>query len=162
VTERAKLAEMPPFRKITGPATKHAIRRTLRTALNFAIGREYITFNPAKFVELGSVRRPKGMLWTAERMARWRETGEKPGPVMVWTPEQLGAFLDAAEGERQYALFHLVAYHGLRRGEAVGQAWEDVHFAAREITVAKEITMAGWTPQETAHEPENGTAAEEG
>jgi integrase len=147
--QRAKLAEMPPYRKLTGPATKQAIRRTLRAALNAAIGREYITFNPASHVELQSASRPKGLLWTAERVARWRETGEKPSPVMVWTPAQLGAFLDAAEGDRLYAFFHLIAHHGLRRGEGVGQAWSDISYKSGKLTVAKEIVVDGWTPIET-------------
>jgi len=157
--EKAKLEEMPPFRRITGAATKHNIRQALRTALNFAISRQYITFNPAAHIELESAKRPKGQLWTAERVARWRETGAKPGPVMVWTPEQLGAFLDAAEGHRLYAFFHLVAHHGLRRGEGVGLDWENVDFKARAITVAKEIVTDGWTPIETAPKTDGSAAA---
>lgn len=51
------------------------------------------------------------------------ELAPRPSPVMVWRPEQLGAFLDAAAGDRLYALYHLVAYRGLRRGEAAGLAW---------------------------------------
>jgi integrase len=148
--ERAKLAEMPPFRRITGPATKQAIRRTLRIALNAAIARQLITFNAAAHVELESAGRPKGLLWTDERVARWRETGAKPSPVMVWTPAQLGAFLDAAESHRLYAFYHLIAHHGLRRGEGVGQEWADVNYATKQIAVAKEIVVDGWTPIETA------------
>lgn len=148
--ERAKLAEMPPFRRITGPATKLAIRRTLRAALNAAIARQLITFNAAAHVELETASRPKGLLWTDERVARWRDTGEKPSPVMVWTPAQLGTFLDAAEPDRLYAFFHLVAHHGLRRGEGCGQGWADVNYEAKQITVATEIVVDGWTPIETA------------
>lgn len=157
--EKEKLAEMPPFRRITGDATRHDIRRALRTALNFAIGRQYITFNPAAHVDIGSAKRPKGMLWTAERVARWRETGVKPGPVMVWTPAQLGAFLDAAESHRLYALFHLIAHHGLRRGEGVGQDWTNVDWTARTIMVAKEIVTDGWTPIETEPKTDGSAAA---
>jgi integrase len=147
--ERAKLAEVPPFRRITGPSTKQAIRRTLRMALNKAIAKQLITFNPASHVELATAARPKGLLWTDERVARWRETGEKPGPVMVWTPAQLGAFLDEAESDRLYAFFHLISHHGLRRGEGVGQGWEDFSVARKEIRVSAEIVVDGWTPIET-------------
>ncbi|WP_438478995.1 site-specific integrase [Streptomyces asiaticus] len=147
--ERAKLAEMKPFRKTNGAATRQSIRRTLRAALNAAIARQLITFNPAAHVEMASGKRPKGLLWTDERVARWRETGEKPSPVMVWTPAQLGAFLDAAEADRLYAFFHLVAHHGLRRGEGVGQGWADVSYEGKLITVSKEIVVDGWTPIET-------------
>ncbi|MEU0219065.1 site-specific integrase [Streptomyces sp. NPDC006265] len=147
--ERARLAEMPPFRRITGPATKQAIRRTLRMALNRAIAKQLITFNAAAHVELAPAARPKGLLWTDERVARWLETGEKPGPVMVWTPTQLGRFLDRAESDRLYAFFHVIAYHGLRRGEGVGQAWDDFSPQRKEIRVANEIVVDGWTPIET-------------
>lgn len=45
--EQQKLAEMKPFRKLNGPATRQAIRRPLRAALNAAIAQQLITFNPA-------------------------------------------------------------------------------------------------------------------
>ncbi|MDV5147215.1 tyrosine-type recombinase/integrase [Streptomyces sp. SBC-4] len=146
--ERAKLEEMKPYRRITGAATKQRIRSTLRTALNGAIARQLITFNPASHVELASGRRPKAVLWTDQHVARWRETGEKPSGVMVWTPAQLGAFLDAAEGDRLYAFFHLIAFRGLRRGEGVGQDWVNVDLDGQSLTVAKEIIVDGWTPVE--------------
>ncbi|WP_060884112.1 site-specific integrase [Streptomyces caniscabiei] len=147
--ERTKLAEMKPFRKTTGPASRQAIRRTLRAALNSAIAQQLITFNPASHVELESGRRPKPLLWTEERVRRWRETGEMPGPVMVWTPQQFGAFLDAAEGDRLYAIFPLMGTRGLRRGEAVGQDWHEIDLDAGLITPAKEIVVDGWDPYES-------------
>ncbi|MDX3235691.1 tyrosine-type recombinase/integrase [Streptomyces sp. ME03-5709C] len=157
--ERAKLDAMPPYRKITGPATRLELRNTLRSALNFAIRRQYITFNPAAFVEVGAVRRAKGVLWTDERVARWLETGEKPSSVMVWSPALLGEFLDAAESHRLYCLFHVIAHHGLRRGEAIGLDWENINFKARTIAVAREIVVDGWRPVETPTKTE-GSAAE--
>jgi integrase len=159
--ERAKLAEMKPYRKANGPATRHAIRRTLRTALNAAIAQQLITFNAAKYVDLGSSARPKGLLWTAERVTRWRETGVVPSPVMVWTPEQLGAFLDAAEDSRLYAFYHLVAHHGLRRGEGVGADWAHVHLDAvpPRIEVLTEIVVDGWVPIETAPKTDSSMSA---
>lgn len=146
--ERAKLAEMPPYRRTTGAATKQRIRATLRAALNKAIARQMITFNAAAHVELDSGKRPKAKLWTDEHVARWRVTGERPSAVMVWTPQQIGAFLDVAEGHRLYALFHLIAFRGLRRGEAVGQNWADVDLDGQQLTVSKEIVVDGWTPME--------------
>ncbi|MFI7014114.1 tyrosine recombinase XerC [Streptomyces sp. NPDC050164] len=159
--ERAKLAEMKPFRKTNTPATRHAIRRTLRAALNAAIAQQMITFNPASHVELGPGARPKGLLWTDERVRRWQETGEKPGPVMVWTPEQLGAFLDEAEGTRLYSLFHTVAHHGLRRGEGVGAEWDNARLDARppRIDVLTEIVVDGWTPIQTAPKTDSSMAS---
>lgn len=150
--ERAKLAEMKPFRKTNGGATRHAIRRTLRAALNKAIAEQLITFNAAAHVELGSGVRPKGLLWTDERVAHWRKTGQTPSPVMVWTPAQLGQFLDEAESSRLYAIFHVISHHGLRRGEAVGADWTNAHLdtAQPRIDVLTELVVDGWTPIETA------------
>lgn len=155
--EREKLAEMKPYRKLTGAATRQSIRRTLRAALNAAIARQLITFNPAAHVELESGKRPKPLLWTPERVERWRETGEKPSPVMVWMPEQLGAFLDHASDHRLYAFFHLIAFRGLRRGEGVGQDWTHVNLDAGLLTVASEIVQDGWTPYES--EPKTDSSA---
>lgn len=146
--EREKLAAMPPYRLITGPATKQRIRATLRTALNAAIRRQLITFNPASHLELASGKRPKAVLWTEQHVEHWRKTGEKPSGVMVWTPSQIGAFLDEAESSRLYAFFHLVAFRGLRRGEAVGQDWRDVDLDGQSITIAKSIVVRQWTPEE--------------
>ncbi|MFJ8852403.1 tyrosine recombinase XerC [Streptomyces sp. NPDC102437] len=142
--EREKLAAMPPYRLITGAATKQRIRATLRTALNSAIRRQLITFNPASWVELASGKRPKGLLWTDRRVERWRQTGEKPSAVMVWTPEQIGQFLDEAEESRLYAFFHLIAFRGLRRGEGVGQDEVNTDLDSQEITISKELVVDNW------------------
>ncbi|MGQ4514258.1 tyrosine-type recombinase/integrase [Streptomyces sp. DW26H14] len=156
--ERERLAAMKPYREVTGPATKQRIRATLRTALNGAIRRQLITFNPASWVELDSGKRPKAVLWTDQHVEHWRRTGSKPSAVMVWTPTQIGAFLDAAEGSRLYALYHLVSFRGLRRGEGVGQDWVNIDLDGKRITIAKEIVVDGWTPVES--EPKtDGSAA---
>ena len=49
---RRRIAQLPPFRRTTGPATRQHIRGTLRAALNDAITQQIITFNPAAHVEL--------------------------------------------------------------------------------------------------------------
>ncbi|WP_326621044.1 hypothetical protein OG863_27785 [Streptomyces decoyicus] len=43
-------------------------------------------------------------MWTPERVEHWKRTGEKPSPVLVWTPEQTGAFLDFVRDDWLYAL----------------------------------------------------------
>lgn len=159
--ERAKLEAMPPFRKLTALATQHAIRRTLHAVLEYGIGRQAETgmqLNVARYVDLAPYRRPRGLLWTDERVARWRETGEIPSPVMVWTPAQLGAFLDAAESSRYYAGYHLIAHHGLRRGECAGQPWADIVFARRRVRVSRSRTVDGWEPYEDDPKTEDSAA----
>jgi hypothetical protein len=44
----------------------------------------------------------------AERFPVWRNAAARPGPVMVWLPEHLGRFLDAAASTRLYGLYLLM------------------------------------------------------
>ncbi|MFJ9340229.1 tyrosine recombinase XerC [Streptomyces sp. NPDC101733] len=141
---KTAIEEMDPYRRIVGAATRQRVRSTLRAALNSAIAQQLITFNPAAHVDLEAGRRPKALVWTEERVLHWKRTGEKPSPVMVWTPEHTGLFLDHVAEDRLYALFHLVAFRGLRRGEACGQRWTDTHLDAGLITVAKQLVVNGW------------------
>jgi integrase len=134
-------------KRITGPGTMRSIRATLRIALNAAIRQRWIDFNPAKHVEMPPHKRPKPLVWTPDRVARWKTTGIVPSPVMVWTPELTGAFLDHIHhiDHRLYALYHLVAYRGLRRGEACGLHWEEVDLDAGTVTIRWQITQIGWS-----------------
>ncbi len=122
-------------RRVIGDANKQRIRATLRAALNAAIRRGTITMNPAKFVELPSGKRPRAVLWTSERVVGWLEAEIIPSPVMVWTPDLLGRFLDHAErvedrddteGLTPSLLFRMIAQRGPRRGEACGLHWADL------------------------------------
>lgn len=59
--------------------------------------------------------------------------------VHPWTAEELGVFLDSISVHRMGALFEVIAYTGMRRGEAMGVRWSDVDFARRELTVRQQI-----------------------
>ncbi|MGD3111461.1 tyrosine-type recombinase/integrase [Streptomyces sp. YGL11-2] len=113
-------------RQNTGPGTQKRFLNCLAAALGDAVVEKLITQNWAKLVVLPKYERPEALVWTDERVARWRETGEKPGPVMVWTPEQTGQFLDAAVDHPMYILWHLMVYRALRRGEATGLPWNEL------------------------------------
>jgi integrase len=78
------------------------------------------------------------------RRAALEEAAQPPSPVMVWTPAQLGAFLDAATEDRLYGLFHLISHRGLRRGEACGLGWADVDLNAGRLTVRTQLVQLGW------------------
>ena len=49
-------------------ATLVRVKATLRTALNAAIRAGHITTNAASRAELPAARRPKAVVWTAERV----------------------------------------------------------------------------------------------
>lgn len=140
---RAELVALPPFRRATGPSTQQRIRATLRKALNDAIRGDLITSNPAKWVELDPADRPRPLVWTDERVAKWRETGDKPCPVMVWTPVQAGAYLDHLAGDRLYAMWHLFVYRGLRRGEACGVRRDDLSVQSKTLTISEQLVQLG-------------------
>jgi len=130
------------------PLSAASIKRmhsTLMSALNTAAKRRLIPFNPAAYVELEPDRRPKPVVWTPERVAAWQMTGKRP-KVAVWTAEQTGAFLDHAD-DRLYALYHLIAFRGLRRGEAVGLCWAEVDLDQGLLTVSWQIVQLGYATE---------------
>ncbi|MFL6138857.1 MAG: tyrosine-type recombinase/integrase [Frankiaceae bacterium] len=92
-------------------ATVRRVYAVLRAALNSAVRRRMLTFNPLLAVELPEARRAK---------------------VTTWTAEQAVAFLIFLEGdeqegrrpERLRALYHLALASSMRRGELLGQRWD--------------------------------------
>ena len=104
-------------------ATARRIHATLRAALNGAVRRRLIPYNPALQVELPAERRT---------------------PSTVWTPEQVGQFLDAVQSDRLASLWHLVVMTGVRRGEAVGLQWRDVDLESTVMRVRQQaVEVAG-------------------
>ncbi|MGI8333599.1 tyrosine-type recombinase/integrase [Actinomadura scrupuli] len=135
-------------RKPLSPARVKRVHAVFSSALGTAVKKKYLTHNPIQHVELPRVPHRKPLVWTPERVARWRTTGKVPAPVMVWTPQQTGAFLDYAATERLYALFHLVAFRGLRRAEVAGLPWTDVDLKAGTIRIRETRTDADFDPDD--------------
>lgn len=141
-------------KKSTKPVSPARIRRVfadLHSALQTAVpGR--IMVNPCDGVNLPRVRQVKPLPWSADReqafrvaldknmaalpgrpttvqtQRTWADPMLRPCKVMVWLPSHTGRFLDYLDQthERLIALFVLVAYCGLRRGEVLGLRWVDV------------------------------------
>ncbi|MDT7804282.1 MAG: hypothetical protein QOI78_7715, partial [Actinomycetota bacterium] len=136
--------EAVKWQRPVGPTSLHRIKETLRAILRPAVDQGLLTHNVAKLVELPAAVRPKPKLWTPERIAKWRRTGEVPYPVMVWAGDLTGSFLDFTVNHRLYALFHLIAHTGLRRGEGCGQRRSDTYLDAASLEVANQIVQYGW------------------
>jgi integrase len=64
--------------------------------------------------------------------------------VKVWTADNLGAFLDAIEGQRLYAMYHVAPFAGMRRGELCGISRDDVDLDAGRIIVRWQITATNY------------------
>lgn len=182
--------------KRLAPASQRRVHATLRAALNTAVKRRLIAYNPAVHIELPRGHRPKAVVWNAERTSQWRTwrdrrrelteavivaerklrraaKGADPAPlettmnlaraallahtrswtppaVAVWTPAETGQFLDSIEGHRLYALYHLIAFRGLRRGEAIGLPWFNVDLDNGFLTVSTQIVQLGWATEHAA------------
>jgi integrase len=120
------------------PSSRQRLRATLRTALNAAIRERLVSANAARDVELPTVRRPHPVVWTPTRVVAWRATGTKP-TVAIWTATQTGQFLTATREDPLYALFHVVIFRGLRRGEALGLTWPEIDLANATLTVSQQL-----------------------
>ncbi|HET8660366.1 MAG TPA: tyrosine-type recombinase/integrase [Micromonosporaceae bacterium] len=163
--ETARASKNPDVRatvkgvRTVGAASQQRLRATLRKALNDAIHKaKLIDTNPAVGVELASGKRPKARVWTDKAVARWKATGKRPSPVMVWTPAHAGAFLDYAEAHDivLYAMFVLILHRGLRRGEAVGLRDDDVDLDSGHATIVEQITTVGYRPITTTVKSDAG------
>jgi integrase len=93
---------------------------TLRQVLRFAVRRGWMPVNPVVLLE------------PAER-PRWR-----PGKVDVLEGDDLARVLDRAHSYR--ALFTVLAFSGLRIGEALGLCWRDVDFDGGLLRVHRQWT----------------------
>ena len=81
--------DAPALRQVrAAPLSETTIQRVtavLRAALDDC---KTLKVNAAAGIELRVPKR-KPIVWTPERVTRWQESGKwKPGPVMVWTPQQ--------------------------------------------------------------------------
>lgn len=138
------------WQRPVGPSSIHRINGTLKTCLNLPVKEGLLVVNVASLVELPAKARWTPLVWTPERVLQWQRTGAIPCPVMVWTPEQTGRFLDVAVNHPLYPLFHLIAHIGLRRGEACGQRRSEIDLAAGEVRVSNQIVQWGWETGESS------------
>lgn len=112
----AYLAEVTPVavedwlatltRRDLSAAYIRCVRSLLRQILEYAVDLELLSRNPARRVD--------------------GPPGKPATPRTPYTVEETRAFLEAATGHRLGALCWILAYTGLRRGEARGLAWADL------------------------------------
>lgn len=109
--------------KFVGVATQHRIYAALRGMLNHAWKKTHkIPFNPVYAVELEP---------------------ETRDAVLVWTPAQVGRFLEYTENHRLSFLWRLALLRGFRRGELCGMADEDMDLDAASIAVNVALLQVG-------------------
>jgi integrase len=105
-----------------GPTTIRRIHATLRSALTFARRARLVPYNAATDVALPSA---------------------SPAKVRPWEPAELAAFLDHTSEHRLGALFEVMAFTGLRRGEACALRWSDIDLEHGVIIVRSQLVEVG-------------------
>ncbi len=105
-------------------STVHQAWRVLRAALSSAQRDELISRNVAALVRMPVPR---------------------IGRPQVWNVDQARRFLDSARDEADplYAAYVLLLLLGLRRGELLGLAWEDVDLTAAEVRITWQLQRIG-------------------
>lgn len=96
------------------------------SALSHAVRCGFLEHSPAERLVLPRVIKQRPLVWTDERVRLWKQTGQKPSAVMVWTAEQAREFLWFVSHERLFAMYRLAMMRGPRRGELLGLQWPDV------------------------------------
>ncbi len=105
-------------------SSRRDARNTLHAALTCAVEDEVIGRNPVTTVKMAKRREP--------RQRRKRQ---------AWTVDDARWFLESAwhAGEALYAAFVLVLVLGLRRGEVLGLAWDQIDLDAVELYVGEQL-----------------------
>ncbi len=79
-----------------------------------------------------------------------RSRAEKRAKVKAFTPEQLRAFLAAAESESRFTLlWQVMALTGARPGEAEALRWDDVDLKGRKLRIDQSWSRAVLEPPKT-------------
>ena len=79
--------------------------------------------------------------------SNYREGGDRRPASQVRTPPDAGRFLVATADDRLAALFHLMLFTGLRRGEALGLHWLHADIENLLLVVQWQVTDAGDGPK---------------
>lgn len=104
--------------------TVHYVHAVLNSALSKAVRWDELARNPAKLVDL-----PK------------RERRE----MRALDADEVNRLLDAAEGTRFSALWHLLVVTGIRPGEALGLRWSDID--GNKLRVQRALAQTAKGPQ---------------
>jgi integrase len=133
---------------LTKPATAHRVHRTVRTALNEAVRRGYLTKNPA----------------TLAKTQRIDEDEVEP-----YTVDEIQRLFRTATQTRNGARWAIALALGLRQGEALGLKWSDVDFKTQTLAIRRgrlrpqyehgcagkcDRKFAGYCPQRIQMRPE--------
>lgn len=99
--------------------------------LDFAIKRGYMQTNPFTHVDMPTAASQKTLVAAEDETENF------------YTREQLIEFLACLEREnnyKAYTLFRLLAFGGMRKGEALALTWNDLNFTTNELRINKALS----------------------
>ncbi|WP_026830101.1 site-specific integrase [Exiguobacterium antarcticum] len=98
---------------------------------SFAVKRGYLQSNPFTYVDAPMIlSKKRGIINDDEK-------------ENFYTKEQLLNFLEALEHEKNvkaFTLFRLLAFSGMRKGEALALTWNDLNFSTQELRINKALS----------------------
>ena len=107
----------------------HVVKAYAAKVLSFAIKRGYLQTNPFTLVDMPTTSNKKAI-------------ANEEDAENFYTREQLVEFLTCLEKEsnyKAYTLFRLLAFSGMRKGEALALTWDDLNFTKNELRINKAI-----------------------
>lgn len=111
--------------KTYAPETVRNAYRRLRAMLDTAVVWRLIPYNPAIGVRLPAITNKRRKVWTAEEARRFLEAAQQLYP-------------------RLYALFCVLIYIGLRKGEGSGLCSTDINWQNQTISINQQVRMLGY------------------
>jgi len=124
---KLKKGEKPKSKPLSATTVRH-IGATLHKALNDAVKKKFIPYNPADAAELPKVE----------------QDADGAAVLQTWTRQELDQFLAHVADDRLFAMWRLAAWTGMRRGELLGLTWRDVDLDAGTVTVQRaRVTVTG-------------------
>lgn len=109
-----------PSGKPLAPATVKRVHAVVSSALKDAAKRDLIVRNVASLADVPRVDNRKHL-------------------EGFWTAEELNSFLGDVRGNRYEVCFRLLAFTGMRIGEALGLRWQDVELEKSVLHVRKQL-----------------------
>lgn len=107
-----------------------AVKYYAALVMDFAIKHEYIKKDPFALVDMAVSLKKK-------------QASKKVNKENFYTREQLIEFLTCFKKEnnvKAYTLFRLLAFSGMRKGEALALTWNDIDFKNNEILINKALS----------------------
>lgn len=103
------------------PPTMRKVLTTLSGIMKYAMKHRYIDHNPVREIE-----RPKD-----------QHEDDQDNELVILQPDEIRALVDAAETQKDRALFMMAALTGMRQGELFGLKWTDIDWINNQVHVRR-------------------------